>query len=159
MRPTLALSCIYLSVVIACGRPPDNPTAAEIRAEAARLEAACDSSDIQACFDLANMHWSGVTTPQNDGLKGWNAFAKALAIDETRAVQLQEAACKKKQAAGCSNLAIMYYNGFVFDKNLETAAELWQQACDRGLMLACQYLGEMYVQGEGVIEERPSLAG
>src|SRR5262245_56456179 len=48
------------------------------------LSDACNSKEMSACFDLAEMHWHGEVTGWSDVAKGSEAFAKGVGIDHER---------------------------------------------------------------------------
>ena len=84
----------------------------------------------------------------NKAYKQGIAFHKNKEYD--KAFELYKKACDGGEMRGCTNLGVMYANGFGGEKNEQKAVELYKKACDDGEMLGCYNLGVMYAKGNGV---------
>ena len=58
----VVFSCCLLIATLVGTTSAQVPVSTEMKAEAVRLEGACEGNDIQACFDLAHLHMDGKVT-------------------------------------------------------------------------------------------------
>ncbi len=58
--------------------------------------------------------------------------------DLKRAIQHFQTACDRKEAKGCTELAIMHFEGKVVAKNEALAISLFEKACTLGSPVACK---------------------
>jgi uncharacterized protein len=129
---------------------PAKPT----QTEAARLEAACDAKDSQACFDLAFLHWSAKATGWVESKRGSDAFDKGIAIDAAKTVASQEQRCAAENARACTTLAMLYQDGQGVTKDAAKAAAFFQKACEAGDAWGCLNLGYLLDAGSGVTQDK-----
>jgi TPR repeat protein len=122
------------------------------------IERRCDAKDIQACFDLAQMYWTGAVTGWWEDTKGMEAFRRGLAIDQEKAHTSQENACNAGKAVACDSLALMYNDGEGVPQDWAKAATLYQKACNAGNANGCNNLGRMYINGKGVAQDKAKAA-
>lgn len=136
--------------------PLAQPTAAvkPPQTEAARLEAACDTKDLQACFDLAFLHWSGKATGWVESKRGSDAFGKGIAVDAAKAAATQEQRCMAGNARSCATLAMMHQDGQGVPKDEAKAAGFFLKACDAGDAWGCLNLGYLFDAGTGVTQDK-----
>ena len=88
---------------------------------------------------------------------GLSAFALSDSVDDginaagkgnyKQAEELFKKACDGGYAKGCSNLGVMYDNGYGVKQDSFKAVELWTKACDGGNVEGCSNLGIMYSKG------------
>ena len=73
--------------------------------------------------------------------------------DDAKAAEFYRKACDAQQAAGCSNLGIMYHNGTGVRQDAVKAVELYRKACDGQEARGCFNLGVAYANGTGVRQD------
>ena len=103
----------------------------------------CKNKNIAACVGLGDLYLFG--------LSGLNK-------DYKKAKFYLEKVCKKDKnikqddffLEACTNLGLMYNNGFGVNQNHKKALELYNIACDGGFAAACQNIGWMYYNGQGM---------
>jgi TPR repeat protein len=57
---------------------------------------------------------------------------------------LFELACNGEEMRGCNYLGYLYANGLGGARDLHRAHEVYQRACDRGILSSCASLGSIY---------------
>lgn len=77
----------------------------------------------------------------DSGLKKYNSGNKIAASKDWKK------ACDRGNMVGCSNLALMYYNGDGVRQDKRKAKELYGKACDGGVMGGCKNYRILNEQG------------
>jgi TPR repeat protein len=144
----------------ASATPAAKPVAAKPGAAPAKKEApavvlqrACDAKDIQACFDLARLHWDGKVNGWSDNAKAWEALRRGVAVDKQKAIDLNQKACDNGEATGCLNLGLMYEAGEGVGADKSKAALLYQAALAAATAVQATTrfrLANGYASGDGV---------
>ncbi len=126
------LPLIVLLLLVAC-----DPRAREAR----ELRASCSAGDAAACDRLGYQNFRG-----DHVLRDWR-----------RAADLFQAACDGGEGEGCVRLARLHVDasaerrGVAFDSTV--AARLLEQGCDRGMLVGCTELGDMYAETDSVVPD------
>lgn len=95
----------------------------------------CKEGDASYCHDAGVSYYFGQNGAQQDYLK---------------AIEYYQKGCDNKIYRSCSNLGIMYSDGFGVNQDYKKAIELHSKACNGGNAPACSNLGAMYFLGQGV---------
>lgn len=110
--------------------------------ELQRLSKECDAKQAVSCNNLGVVLRTGAAGP----------------LDEPRAIELFERACRGGFGEACSNLGAMHENGRSLPADDVVAARLYALACERGSALGCSNLGALYHVGKGVRLDRRRAA-
>jgi TPR repeat protein len=97
---------------------------------------ACESGDMQKCYDLAQ-----------DYGNGWG-----VSQDKAQSASLYEKSCEGGVASGCHILGDLYAEGDGVAQSSEQSASFYKRACDGGDMWGCFSLGMDYENGRGVAQ-------
>jgi TPR repeat protein len=75
--------------------------------------------------------------------------------DYPRAVNLAQQACQVQMQASnaCVLLGALYQTGETIEPDVQSAAHLFQQACDQGNLRGCYSVGRLYIEGHGVSKD------
>jgi TPR repeat protein len=95
------------------------------------FEKLCAKKDALACFNLAELHFSG------------------RGEDNLEAVELYEKSCYLGEIRGCNVLGFIYLNGDGVEQNSSLAIKFYEKSCDMNAS-TCGSLGKMYHDGYGV---------
>jgi hypothetical protein len=129
--------------------------------EARTLDVQCQNNSARGCFTLGTLLSGGKGLPR-DPIGAARSFMHACDIGLPDAcnsvvnlvktdgdvVLLQP--CGRGDGASCFMLGSLYYGNQGAGRNLEYAANLFQQSCTAGFTRGCGQLGESYLFGEGV---------
>ena len=79
-------------------------------------------------------------------------------VDQARAAELWDKACRLGSRTSCTNLAYDFDHGEGVVEDPQHAATLYGQMCDAGEMRACYFLGLMTSSGRGVAKDEARAA-
>lgn len=108
------------------------------------LEATCSERESSGCLLLAKIYEEGMGVPVD--LKRSNSYYE-VAANQEQVVSIDTAqlafvvhvdGCNHGDPLGCFNAGVMLHEGVEVDRNLSTARELFDQACQDGSDLACE---------------------
>lgn len=85
---------------------------------------------------------------QND-----RAIAAYSAGDHATAIDIWEPLAQQGNARAQNNLGVMYSEGQVVDRNVETALEWFRLAADQGFVLAMANIADTYFRGDGIAQD------
>ena len=107
------------------------------------LDKECESGDSPICVGLGEGYLFGTPGFNKDYKKAKFYFEKVCKEDKN---------IKQDNfyLEACTNLGLMYQDGFGVKPNYKKAFELYSIACDGGTTTACSNIGFMYAHGHGV---------
>ncbi len=132
---------------------------------------ACDSGNMDGCYNLAYMYENGKGSMHNE-LKASELYTIACDAGDARACsnlgviyengkgsvkqdffkssQLYAKSCNAGNINGCYNLGVSYHRGRGAAKDYQMASVLYDYTCKKGQIEGCYYLAEMYRNGKGI---------
>jgi serine/threonine-protein kinase len=142
------------------------------RKAAGLLQEACDSGELRACVELAQLFERGTGVARDlsraaalyeRGCGRGNGTAclragllhrdgEGAVRNQPESLQWFQRACDAGAREGCFNLGLAYARGTAVASDESKAASLYQQACDAGLPPACDALGRAYQDARGVVQ-------
>jgi len=139
------LCAIWLVGVLGCqpggprgGGPPSGRVAAA-RCASGECERACESGDLKACAQAAELYWDG---------------ANGHAFDPDRSLRYATRGCDGGDGLACAVRGRQHETGIGTEWAPALAVADYEKACTAGAGLGCALLGAMYLRGHGVDPDR-----
>jgi hypothetical protein len=147
-------ACNELGVLVATGRVDAAP-AEDL------FELACEVGSSAGCGNGTVLAGGGTEFSHGDPRLGDYALLLQEGkgpLRERTPVEVFARACDEGWAAGCGDLARLYFQGDTVDLDQPRAADLLEAACSGGHAVSCSNLGLMYSRGDGVLPDEDAAA-